>query len=438
MTTRHRACDDFRQTSASTRRSWVDAPLTRRRLIAGGLGATLAVYAAKAMPLTRMLEAAQAQAATAPNAPILVSVFLPGGVDLLDTLVPQAAYGAYADLRKGLKLPEAPALGSTGLGLHPALSAGARGGVKGLFDAGKIGFMPGIDYANPDLSHFHSRHFWETGLITQDQVPGWLGRWLDRRGGADNPFQGMTIGSTLSPVLRSSRVPVAAVTSPDDAQFWIRDTWGEAFERGVATWGRLAEGGSAKPGPAAVRDSTKLAMQVSERLAPYRSDEEKGFYPLKPPVAYPDFEANGLARSLSQLAGLLSLPLGVRSQPSRPRATSTPTTTSPASSTRGCDRSQRRSPPSRQTSRRAESPTASSPSCGRSSAAGPRATSRRAPTTAPAAWPGSREPARAAGSSPSTRASASSTATATSPSPSTSGGSMRACSSSGWAPTPAR
>jgi len=312
MTPRHRACDDFRQTSASTRRSWVDAPLTRRRLIAGGLGATLAVYAAKAMPLTRMLEAAEAQAATAPNAPILVSVFLPGGVDLLDTLVPQAAYGAYADLRKGLKLPEVPALGSTGLGLHPALSAGARGGVKVLFDAGKIGFMPGIDYANPDLSHFHSRHFWETGLITQDQVPGWLGRWLDRRGGADNPFQGMTIGSTLSPVLRSSRVPVAAVTSPDDAQFWIRDTWGEAFERGVATWGRLAEGGSAKPGPAAVRDSTKLAMQVSERLAPYRSDEEKGFYPLKPPVAYPDFEANGLARSLSQLAGLLSLPLGVR------------------------------------------------------------------------------------------------------------------------------
>jgi len=49
-----------------------------------------------------------------------------------------------------------------------------------------------------------------------------------------------------------------------------------------------------------------------ERLAPYRSDEEKGFYPLKPAVAYPDFEANGLARSLSQLAGLLSLPLGVR------------------------------------------------------------------------------------------------------------------------------
>jgi hypothetical protein len=34
----------------------------------------------------------------------------------------------------------------------------------------------------------------------------------------------VTLGSTLSPVMRSGRVSVAAVSSPDDAQFWIRDT----------------------------------------------------------------------------------------------------------------------------------------------------------------------------------------------------------------------
>ena len=42
-----------------------------------GLGAGLSVYAARAMPLTRMLEAASAQAAAAPDAPVLVAVFLP-------------------------------------------------------------------------------------------------------------------------------------------------------------------------------------------------------------------------------------------------------------------------------------------------------------------------------------------------------------------------
>ena len=54
------------------------------------LGAGLALYAAKAMPFTQVFEAAAADAAAAPDAPVLVSVFLPGGVDLLDTLVPAA------------------------------------------------------------------------------------------------------------------------------------------------------------------------------------------------------------------------------------------------------------------------------------------------------------------------------------------------------------
>ena len=89
--------------------------------------------------------------------------------------------------------------------------------MKGLFERGKIGFLPGIDYPDPDLSHFHSRHFWETGLITDSSAPGWLGRWLDRAGGKDNPLQGISMGYGLSPVLRSARAPVAAVAAPGDA-----------------------------------------------------------------------------------------------------------------------------------------------------------------------------------------------------------------------------
>ena len=63
--------------------------------MAGGL----AIYAAQAMPFTRIFEAAEAAHAAAPNAPVLVSVFLPGGCDLLDTIVPLGQYGRYADLR---------------------------------------------------------------------------------------------------------------------------------------------------------------------------------------------------------------------------------------------------------------------------------------------------------------------------------------------------
>jgi uncharacterized protein (DUF1501 family) len=159
MASAHRACDDFRQTTAARHDRWLGRSMTRRQIITRGLGAGLAVYAAKAMPFARVLEAATAEAQAAPEARVLVSVFLPGGVDLLSALPPVADYGRYADLRKAVKVDAPPGLGSTGLGVHPALAQGTNGGVKGLFDAGKVGFLPGIDYANPDLSHFHSRHF---------------------------------------------------------------------------------------------------------------------------------------------------------------------------------------------------------------------------------------------------------------------------------------
>ncbi len=67
MPNAHRACDDFHSTSETRRRSFLDTPLSRRQVIGRGLGAGLAVYAAKAMPLTRILEAAEAEAAAAPE-----------------------------------------------------------------------------------------------------------------------------------------------------------------------------------------------------------------------------------------------------------------------------------------------------------------------------------------------------------------------------------
>src|SRR3954453_23699768 len=198
MTNPHHACDDFHSTSETRRRSFLDTPLSRRQMIGRGLGAGLAIYAAKAMPFMRILEAAEAQAQAAPAAPILVTVFLPGGCDLLDTIVPVSQFGRYADLRPGLKIDQPAALGSTDLVINPHLTEGLNGGVKGLFDAGRIGLLSGIDYANPDLSHFHSRHFWETGLVTDKGASGWLGRLLDRTGSNDNPLQGVSMSGSLS------------------------------------------------------------------------------------------------------------------------------------------------------------------------------------------------------------------------------------------------
>ncbi|HEX8051737.1 MAG TPA: DUF1501 domain-containing protein [Thermoleophilaceae bacterium] len=305
----HRACDDFHATSEATRRSFLDSGTTRRQILARGIGAGLAVYASRAMSIADVFGAAEASAASGPEAPILVSVFLPGGCDLLDSFVPLEQYGRYADLRPKLKQKDPAALGSTGLGVHPSLASGAGGGIKGLFEQGKIGLLPGIDYANPDLSHFHSRHFWETGLITQTAGTGWLGRMLDRSGSADNPLQGISLSGTLSPLLRTAGAPVAAVHSPNAAQFWIPGMWGSSQEIAMQAWSEMAERQGGGPGERAATTSARLAKQVADRLAPYRHDDDEP-NPLASPVEYP--KDNDLAERLSQLGGLLSQPLGIR------------------------------------------------------------------------------------------------------------------------------
>jgi uncharacterized protein (DUF1501 family) len=295
----HRACDDFHRSCGPA--------LTRRQVVGLGAGGGLALYLAQAMPVQRVLEAAAADAAAAPDAPVLVSVFLPGGVDLLDTLVPLHDYARYADLHPQLRVSPLP-LAGTGLGVHPSLAGGVGAGVKGLYERGKVGFLPGIDYANPDLSHFHSRHFWETGLITDRDAPGWLGRWLDRSGGRDNPLQGVSMGYRLSPLMRSGSAPVAAVGSPGDAGFWVRGVWGDAYDETMAAYTRL---GRARGGGAALsasREAARLAKLVADRLAPYA--ERDGVDPLASSVAYP--EGSDFGERLRYLAAMISKPLGIR------------------------------------------------------------------------------------------------------------------------------
>src|SRR3954463_15299310 len=110
-----KGCDDFR-------RARHPFSFTRRQAVLGGLS----IYAAGALaPASRLLEAAHAQAAATPGAPVLVSVFLPGGCDLLSPRPRRAQAARPAALRKSRR-PAAPSAlaGPWSLGLHPSLSEG--------------------------------------------------------------------------------------------------------------------------------------------------------------------------------------------------------------------------------------------------------------------------------------------------------------------------
>ena len=156
-----------------------------------------------------------AQAATlqSSNSPILVSLFLQGGVDSLSLLAP-AGDPLYEKLRPTLAV--APGSGvqfreDPSLTWHPSAASFAN-----LHNAGKMIVFPGIGYADEDMSHFTSRHYWEVGATDASLNTGWLGRYLDVAGDAGNPFQGLSLDGQMNPTLATAKNPVAAIDQPNN------------------------------------------------------------------------------------------------------------------------------------------------------------------------------------------------------------------------------
>ncbi|MEJ7891428.1 MAG: DUF1501 domain-containing protein [Solirubrobacteraceae bacterium] len=319
-TSPHHACEDFHRTAATARHPSIG--VSRRHFLGWGAGAGLTLYTANAMPLQHWMDGADVAAAQDPNGRILVSVFLPGGLDLLDSFMDISQYATYSQQRGDAARPlTADPLSGTTLSAHPSLSAGQNGGVRGLFETGRLGLLPGIDYANPDLSHFHSRAFWETGTITPQQTTGWLGRWLDQYGTRSNPFQGLTSGSRLSPTLLTSAAPVSSIESTRSAEMKMPLLTPYNRGRAMKAYGDLAKSRrNDQLGRASARAAARFAQEVADRLAPLSDDG-----PAAPPAGtdvdsvvnvtapidgYP--AGSGFSKHLKQLAFLISQPLGAR------------------------------------------------------------------------------------------------------------------------------
>jgi len=155
----------------------------RRRLLAGALG--LGSLAALA-PL-RQARAADFKA--------LVCIFLYGGNDGMNTVVPMDTerYTAYAKVRAGLALPQASLgrLGTSDFGLHPALA-----GLNPLFAAGKLALQFNVGPLHAPLtkaqyradagktaltppslfSHSDQQVLWESASTDAQARTGWGGR----------------------------------------------------------------------------------------------------------------------------------------------------------------------------------------------------------------------------------------------------------------------
>ncbi len=282
------------------------AGICRRDFLRNGAVAFLTVYGASMMSWNRIWEAAAAQAATPSSDPIIVSIFLDGGNDGLNTLVPVtgADYAAYVTKRPNINLNPAGCLPLGGVAATPDWRWNpAATGFQQLYDAGKMAVIPAVDYMPPDLSHFHSRAFWQAGELDPDPATGWLGRWVDQNGAPDNPLQAISAGWSLDGSLKSATNPVAVLSSVDDAQFWLENVWADE-QLMVDALAGLAQRTALNDAMDAADGAVGGAVNVANRLGALTQ-------PTLPPAGL-SYGSTDFDRRMANLAWLLDSNLGMR------------------------------------------------------------------------------------------------------------------------------
>ncbi|MBK8506368.1 MAG: hypothetical protein IPL46_31710 [Saprospiraceae bacterium] len=109
---------------------------------------------------------------------VLVLIYLGGGNDGLNSVIPVDQYDRLSKARPDVILPENSLLNLDGVSevkLHPAMS-----GLRNLYGEGKLGIIQNVGYPNQSYSHFRSTDIWMTGADTDELLPtGWLGRYLN-------------------------------------------------------------------------------------------------------------------------------------------------------------------------------------------------------------------------------------------------------------------
>jgi uncharacterized protein (DUF1501 family) len=272
--------------------------LSRRTFLSRTLGGALAVYGGSKLGIDAFEEGI-ANAADDPSR-VLVSVFLGGGMDGLSVLAP-VGDPQYATLRPTLKTDPDPArVFSEDPNLQWTVAAES---LRTLHAEGKVTVMPAIGYDHPNQSHFTSRHFWEVGELSVSGNFGWLGRFLDRHGVADNPLQGLSLSSYLSPGLAAAQVPVASVSRPDQFGLYVPGVGGPILGPMYSAIGGL---GALPTSDQALSQARLVATGVDAirtTLLPFQGNA----------VAHaPGYGTGGFARRLEVLASMLAANVPIR------------------------------------------------------------------------------------------------------------------------------
>lgn len=181
------------------------SPVTRRFFLrsTGAIAAYMGVSAV--LPSAAL---ARVQARPVSRHKTLVVLFLRGGADGLNMVVPYADPG-YAQLRKGIGVAT-PGGGGGALdldgffGLNPRMRS-----VMPLFESGLMRAAHAVGYDRNTRSHFEEQDTWETGVVGNTiNSDGWLNRHLATSTG-HGPIRAVSVGDQLPRILQGKQAAFA-------------------------------------------------------------------------------------------------------------------------------------------------------------------------------------------------------------------------------------
>ncbi len=113
------------------------------------------------------------------NDRVLVIIYLQGGNDGLNTVIPLDMMSVLNKVRPHVILPENKLLplSGTNAALHPELS-----GLHSLFNENRLRIVQSVGYPDQNYSHFRSTDIWMSGSDSDELVTsGWTGRYLNQK-----------------------------------------------------------------------------------------------------------------------------------------------------------------------------------------------------------------------------------------------------------------
>ncbi len=236
----------------------------------------------------------------------LVTLFLRGGVDGLNTIVPTFE-DDYHEGRPTLALQTrkaglAESGGAIPLNDRFALNPGLEP-LLPYYRDGRLAIVHAIGSDDASRSHFEAQDQMEHGAsFVRPLAGGWAARWL-RAEGHNEPLAALAFGASVPESLRGAP-SVTAVSSLDDIQLGTRSADASRFARALGSMYRSL------PGPAGDDISLDMllgqagrdSLSMLDRIEDIRRDAGSG-------GDYPD---SALANSLSQVARLVKSDLGLR------------------------------------------------------------------------------------------------------------------------------